>query len=110
MATMAGHVGPVWSLAYGAGGNMLASGAADSSVRLWNVNQLDAADKTAPAQAGSETRKGGEGGAPNPPFGSCLKTLHTKNTQVFAVKFTHRNLLLSAGPELPPKKVKKIAA
>jgi E3 ubiquitin-protein ligase TRAF7 len=36
--TLAGHQGPVWSLAVSADGGVLASGSSDSTVRVWNVH------------------------------------------------------------------------
>eukprot|EP00959_Pyramimonas_sp_CCMP1952_P118638 2479980-Pyramimonas_sp.AAC.1 len=71
------------------------------------MDMVERAGPTVPTMAAPSTNTSpplvaGEGGVSlhskgRPPFGGCLKTLPTKNSLVYMVKFTHRNLLLSAG-------------
>ena len=101
-----GHRGPVYSLDYAGGGrgNLLASGGADETVRLWDTAVgVDLADA---AKKGQNARKGASGGiAPVAPKArGPTKTLRTKSTPVCAVSFTGRNLLMAMGARAPSSK------
>eukprot|EP00958_Prasinococcus_capsulatus_P017190 scaffold1931_cov390-Prasinococcus_capsulatus_cf.AAC.4 len=85
VSTLTGHVSSVWCLAYSSDGQVLASGGGDNSLRLWR-----------PQLASSTTD--GVGVAQPPPQPAMLKTLYTKNTPVYHVEFSRRNLLLASGP------------
>eukprot|EP00197_Chlamydomonas_leiostraca_P005250 CAMPEP_0202881366 /NCGR_PEP_ID=MMETSP1391-20130828/36419_1 /ASSEMBLY_ACC=CAM_ASM_000867 /TAXON_ID=1034604 /ORGANISM="Chlamydomonas leiostraca, Strain SAG 11-49" /LENGTH=424 /DNA_ID=CAMNT_0049564039 /DNA_START=6 /DNA_END=1280 /DNA_ORIENTATION=- len=96
LATLTGHVGPVWSLAHSWGdGACLASGGADETVRLWSLEQIAASQKAAGAAAGG----GGDDGAkPAKPLSlQPMSVYRTKSTPVSHVQFSFRNLLLGAG-------------
>ncbi|KAG6544504.1 hypothetical protein Mapa_014142 [Marchantia paleacea] len=84
-----GHTGCVWTLAFSGEGSLLASGSADSTVRLWDVNASTKFSR-AEDKAGSVRRL------------RLLKTLPTKSTPVYSLKFSRRNLLLAAGAFTPP--------
>lgn len=71
----------ITSLAFNPDANVLASGSLDGSICVWDVKyqqQVDTGDNTIP-----------------------ISRFFTKKTLVYAVHFTLRNLLLSAGPFLP---------
>jgi len=117
------HEKCIWSLDFSAEGTLLASGSADSSVRLW---AMDRSAATAPSPGLATAIASVTGGAPpgppvppSPTFSSALtsedasktgkkrtitkspellKTFGTKKTPIYSLKFTHRNLLLAAGP------------
>ena len=118
VATTQQHKGPVWSLDFDAGeGGILASGAADCSVRLWNVPTMGSTDNSAGDGHGAKANGPNEhnhiddvpddaGLPPKPtttttgplPFQpSLLKVLYTKSTPCIALQFTKRNLLLAGG-------------
>ncbi|XP_024534528.1 transcription initiation factor TFIID subunit 5 [Selaginella moellendorffii] len=80
-----GHTGCVWSLAFSGEGSILASGSADNTVRLWDVNGSSkvTADKTRRLR--------------------LLKTLPTKSTPIYTLRFSRRNLLFVAGAFSPSK-------
>ncbi|KAL2613132.1 hypothetical protein R1flu_024824 [Riccia fluitans] len=84
-----GHTGCVWTLAFSGEGSLLASGAADSTVRLWDVN-ASAKFSRSEDKAGAVKRL------------RLLKTLPTKSTPVYSLRFSRRNLLLAAGAFSPP--------
>ena len=101
-----GHRGPVYSLDYAGGGrgNLLASGGADETVRLWDTAVgVDLADA---AKKGQNESKGASGViAPVAPKArGPTKTLRTKSTPVCAVSFTGRNLLMAMGARAPSSK------
>ena len=114
LATTQQHKGPVWSLDFDAGeGGLLASGAADCSVRLWGVPKMietfagdggDAGGKTATNQSQNDDAAEDAGIPSKPASGasaafqpSLLKVLYTKSTPCIALQFTKRNLLLAGG-------------
>ncbi|BDA43395.1 Transcription initiation factor TFIID subunit 5 [Coccomyxa sp. Obi] len=79
----AAHSGPVWSLATSRGSSaLLASGGADSTLRLWS---------TTDSAVGQDGQPGSTSGLKH------LQFFPTKATPVFAVRFTRRNLLLGSG-------------
>ncbi|KAI3494563.1 hypothetical protein L1887_40695 [Cichorium endivia] len=82
---LVGHTSCVWSLAFSCEGSLLASGSADSTVKLWDVNTSIKAPKTEENKSGNTNRL------------RSLKTLPTKSTPVYALRFSRRNLLFAAG-------------
>ncbi|KAI5058413.1 hypothetical protein GOP47_0026583 [Adiantum capillus-veneris] len=78
-----GHTGCVWTLQFSCEGSLLASGSADNSVRVWDVN---GSLKTPRIEEKSATRRL-----------RLLKTLPTRATPVYTLKFSKRNLLFAAG-------------
>eukprot|EP00898_Chlorokybus_atmophyticus_P004575 jgi/Chlat1/5118/Chrsp33S05025 len=97
ISTMCAHTSTVWSLAYSGEGNLLASGGADSSVRLWDVSSANTIPTTVPAPTPSVSAD-----STQPKKSRLLKTLPTRATPVYKLKFTRRNLLLAAGVFKPP--------
>ncbi|KAM7255708.1 hypothetical protein ACFE04_008606 [Oxalis oulophora] len=83
---LTGHTSCVWSLAFSCEGSLLASGSADSTVKLWDVTTSTKAPKTLESKSsGSVNRL------------RSLKTLPTKSTPVYSLRFSRRNLLFGAG-------------
>lgn len=80
-----GHTSSVWTLAFSCEGSLLASGSADCTVKLWDVTTSTKAPKTEDNKSGSTSRL------------RSLKTLHTKSTPVYSLRFSRRNLLFAAG-------------
>jgi transcription initiation factor TFIID subunit 5 len=89
VAPLMGHTSCVWTLAFSGEGSLLASGSADNTVRLWDVNATSKGSR-AESDKGSATR-----------HLRLLKTLPTKATPVYALKFSRTNLLLAAGAFSP---------
>ncbi|XWS26165.1 hypothetical protein CRYUN_Cryun26dG0007400 [Craigia yunnanensis] len=79
-----GHTLCVWSLAFSCEGSLLASGSADCTVKLWDVT-------TSTKVPGNEEK------SENPNRLISLKTLPTKSTPVYSLRFSRRNLLFAAG-------------
>ncbi|KAH1131620.1 hypothetical protein J1N35_002998 [Gossypium stocksii] len=79
-----GHTSCVWSLAFSCEGTLLASGSADCTVKLWDVTTSTKAPK-------NEEKSG------NPNRLRSLKTLATKSSPVYSLRFSRRNLLFAAG-------------
>ncbi|CAN6459305.1 unnamed protein product [Victoria cruziana] len=79
-----GHSSCVWTLAFSCEGSLLASGSADCTVKLWDVT------------ASMKIHKAEEKGNSTSRLRS-LKTLPTKATPVYALRFSRRNLLFAAG-------------
>jgi len=86
--SLKGHVGPVYSLDYAGGGGLLTSGGADDTVRVWDVST-----PPPPAEGVAEDDEASGKVIKRVP----LKTFPTKNTPVFKVKFSRRNLCLAMG-------------
>ncbi|XXG51885.1 hypothetical protein AAC387_Pa03g0350 [Persea americana] len=80
-----GHTSCVWTLAFSCEGSLLASGSADCTVKLWDVTTSTKAPRIEDNKSGSANRL------------RSLKTLHTKSTPVYTLRFSRRNLLFSAG-------------
>eukprot|EP00009_Paramoeba_aestuarina_P007986 CAMPEP_0201517784 /NCGR_PEP_ID=MMETSP0161_2-20130828/8810_1 /ASSEMBLY_ACC=CAM_ASM_000251 /TAXON_ID=180227 /ORGANISM="Neoparamoeba aestuarina, Strain SoJaBio B1-5/56/2" /LENGTH=587 /DNA_ID=CAMNT_0047915395 /DNA_START=77 /DNA_END=1840 /DNA_ORIENTATION=- len=85
LATLRGHLSDIWTLAFE--DNVLASGSADYTVRLWDINAASSSSSSSPP---SSRRKG----EPSP---HLLASFPTKKTPVLKLKF-RRNLLLGCGP------------
>ncbi|KAF3776666.1 Transcription initiation factor TFIID subunit 5 [Nymphaea thermarum] len=79
-----GHSSCVWTLAFSCEGSLLASGSADCTVKLWDV--------TASTKIPKAEEKGNSASRLR-----SLKTLPTKATPVYALRFSRRNLLFAAG-------------
>ena len=82
MGLLEGHEGAVHTLEYSAAGDVLASGGADGSVRIWDVaGSFNCANSRAETHA------------------SILPThtFSTKHTPVSHVRWTDRNLLVAGG-------------
>lgn len=82
---LTGHTSCVWSLAFSCEGSLLASGSADSTVKLWDVTTSTRVSKSEETKSGNTNRL------------RSLKTLPTKSTPVYALRFSRRNLLFAAG-------------
>eukprot|EP00250_Pteridium_aquilinum_P012760 c20924_g1_i1 orf=85-2091(+) len=85
-----GHTGSVWTLDFSCEGSLLASGSADNSVRIWDVNGSLKTPRVEEKNANRRLR--------------LIKTLPTKSTPVYTLKFSRRNLLFAAGAFNPPTK------
>ncbi|KAK9947196.1 hypothetical protein M0R45_012630 [Rubus argutus] len=79
-----GHTSCVWTLAFSGEGSLLASGSADCTVKLWDITASTKLPK-AEEKSGSASRL------------RSLKTLPTKCTPVYSLRFSRRNLLFAAG-------------
>ncbi|KAK7311907.1 hypothetical protein RJT34_10373 [Clitoria ternatea] len=84
LTPLIGHTSCVWSLAFSSEGSILASGSADSTVKLWDVNTSTKVSR-AEEKSGNANRL------------RSLKTLPTKSTPVYSLRFSRRNLLFAAG-------------
>lgn len=87
------HKGIVYSLSFSREGTILATGGLDHCVRLWDFTKI------------IEDVVTEEGGATVPPDvkkisgdGCLVGEFYTKNTAIFALHFTRRNVLLASGP------------
>lgn len=111
---MRGHgKGGIWSLSWSVESNVLVSGGADGTVRIWDV--------AGPQEGANQGRVVGEGSAAtkidasNAPAGQGKKkkgkdvvvtadqisAFPTKKTPVYKVKFTNMNLVVAGGAYLP---------
>ncbi|VFQ66292.1 unnamed protein product [Cuscuta campestris] len=86
---LVGHTSCVWTLAFSCEGSILASGSADCTVKLWDVTTSTKIQKSDENKSGSAIRL------------RWLKTLATKSTPVYALRFSRRNLLFAAGAFSP---------
>lgn len=91
LASLGGHSDSVYSLSISRDGVMLASGGADDSAILWDLARLideieldDLAASIAPPVKTNNDK-------------IYIKAFHTKSTNVLAIHFTRRNLVLAAG-------------
>jgi len=112
-----GHTGPIYSLDFSAEGALLASGSHDGTVRLWDPILARGVETEGLSQSDATNQNGSNESANTPPIGESnmdtstsssapslnnisdgLHAYHTRNTPVYRVAFTRRNLLLAAGP------------
>ncbi|KAK7351352.1 hypothetical protein VNO77_10733 [Canavalia gladiata] len=84
LTPLIGHTSCVWSLAFSSEGSILASGSADCTVKLWDINTSTKVSRTE-EKSGNANRL------------RSLKTLPTKSTPVYSLRFSRRNLLFAAG-------------
>ncbi|XP_014501696.1 transcription initiation factor TFIID subunit 5 [Vigna radiata var. radiata] len=84
LTPLIGHTSCVWSLAFSSEVSILASGSADCTVKLWDVNTSTKVSR-AEEKSGNANRL------------RSLKTLATKSTPVYSLRFSRRNLLFAAG-------------
>ncbi|XP_027355816.1 transcription initiation factor TFIID subunit 5 isoform X2 [Abrus precatorius] len=84
LTPLIGHTSCVWSLAFSSEGSVLASGSADCTVKLWDINTSTKVSRTE-EKSGNANRL------------RSLKTLPTKSTPVYSLRFSRRNLLFAAG-------------
>ncbi|MCL7034429.1 hypothetical protein MKW94_007644 [Papaver nudicaule] len=82
---LTGHTSCVWTLDFSGEGSLLASGSADCTVKLWDVTASTKIPRTEENKAGSTNRL------------RSLKTLPTKSTPVYSLRFSRRNLLFASG-------------
>ncbi|XP_047338133.1 transcription initiation factor TFIID subunit 5 [Impatiens glandulifera] len=80
-----GHTSCVWSLSFSGEGSLLASGSSDCTIKLWDVNASAKVTKTDENKIGNPNRL------------RALKTLFTKSTPVYNLRFSRRNLLFATG-------------
>ncbi|KAF3433328.1 hypothetical protein FNV43_RR24430 [Rhamnella rubrinervis] len=80
-----GHTSCVWTLAFSCEGSLLASGSADCTVKLWDVTTSTKVPRNEENKSGNTSRL------------RSLKTLPTKSTPVYNLRFSRRNLLFAAG-------------
>ncbi|CAH9096690.1 unnamed protein product [Cuscuta epithymum] len=86
---LVGHTSCVWTLAFSCEGSLLASGSADCTVKLWDVSTSTKLPKSEENKSGNTNRL------------RSLKTLPTKSTPLYALRFSQRNLLFAAGAFYP---------
>jgi len=101
--------GIVYSLSFSHDGSVIASGSADSTVRIWDASKLANTSTTTKSETSGNDSYGGEKNSSKKFFfnltsffvfrkeNDLLGTFRTKNTPVQLVRFTHRNILLVAG-------------
>ena len=95
---MWGHTAAVHEMDFSADGAMLVSGGADATVRCWDV-------RAAQSEAGAgEDGAAAVAAAAAPPrvrnertSADCVATYYTKDTPVYDIHFSPRNLCLAAG-------------
>ncbi|XP_043807869.1 transcription initiation factor TFIID subunit 5 isoform X2 [Manihot esculenta] len=85
VSPLMGHNSCVWTLAFSCEGSLLASGSADCTVKLWDVTTSTKVTRAEEGKSGSANRL------------RSLKTLPTKSTPVYTLRFSRRNLLFAAG-------------
>ncbi|KAL8153319.1 hypothetical protein V2J09_011079 [Rumex salicifolius] len=85
ISPLVAHTSCVWTLAFSGEGSLLASGSADSTVKLWDVTASAKTARTEESKSGNLNRL------------RSLKTLATKSTPVYSLRFSRRNLLFAAG-------------
>ncbi|CAH1766861.1 6643_t:CDS:10 [Entrophospora sp. SA101] len=107
-----GHTETVYSLDFSKEGSILVSGSADKTVRIWDVQKgisgdsVDGDHSLSSPTTASKPKNNAEdisllnrkSKATNvKPSRDLLTTLYSKNTPVYEIKFTRRNLCLAAG-------------
>lgn len=78
---MWGHSAPIHEMDFSADGAVLVSGSEDATVRCWDVRTAQQEPSASDADASAD----------------CVATYFTKNTPVYDVHFSPRNLCLAAG-------------
>ena len=78
---MWGHNAPIHEMDFSADGAVLVSGSEDATVRCWDVRTAQQESGALDAEASAD----------------CVVTYYTKNTPVYDVHFSPRNLCLTAG-------------
>ncbi|KAK9861590.1 hypothetical protein WJX84_005823 [Apatococcus fuscideae] len=88
LASFHDHRGPIWTLVFSHGlSNMLASGSADETVKLWSLSGQ--------AAAGEDMEAALPAAAPEL---QRVKSFKTRAMPVFSLHWTPRNVLLASGP------------
>lgn len=89
MSRFLGHDGYVFCLAIDPSGSLIASGAADESVRIWDIRSGGSATAVA-TQTGTATAKTGAGAdvGGSADSGGCLRTLYAHSEPVTALDFS----------------------
>ncbi|XP_048444440.1 transcription initiation factor TFIID subunit 5-like isoform X1 [Pyrus x bretschneideri] len=82
---LTGHTSCVWTLDFSGEGSLLASGSADCTVKLWDVTASTKLPRTEENKSGNTSRL------------RSLRTLPTKSTPVYSLRFSRRNLLFASG-------------
>ena len=82
LAEFKGHKDSVYALSFSRDNNLLASGGQDKCVKVWNFANI--------SEEGTAVGRTHE----------CLETFRTKDTKVFTLHFTRKNLLLASGSYL----------
>eukprot|EP00762_Andalucia_godoyi_P001383 ANDGO_04893.mRNA.1 Transcription initiation factor TFIID subunit 5 len=112
IAVLHGHGAPVYTLDFSLDGSLLVSGGSDNSVCVWDaakfsellVERPQDADvdvvmkDTGSDTAGIDSEDASNSAPPQAPSPFLLTQWFTKNTPVFSLKFTARNILLGSGP------------
>ena len=80
-----GHTDTVYSLAFSADGTLLASGALDSSVRIWDFGQAVKTSNNSSTSANVSSE--------------LMASFSTKNCTVNCVQFSSCNLVFAAGSQ-----------
>lgn len=86
MSRFLGHDGYIFCLAIDPSGSLIASGAADESVRIWDIRSggsAAVATQTATLTTGAGGDAGGSGDS-----GGCLRTLYAHSEPVTALDFS----------------------
>jgi len=78
-----GHGGYVFCLAIDGSGSLIASGAADEGVRIWDIRSGGSA-----VDGGDSSRSGGSGSGGTNHGGGCLRALSAHSEPVTAVDFS----------------------
>ncbi|KAI7889043.1 WD40-repeat-containing domain protein [Mucor mucedo] len=118
LKTMTGHTGFIYSVSFNLESTVLVSGSADGTVRVWDVikdTPLDVQEtldsKRSKQHGKQKDKKDNEKMKPSMDYKRKKGTLEsndhlsvfpTKNTPIYTVQFTQRNLCLAAGASCPP--------
>ncbi|KAI8368554.1 WD40-repeat-containing domain protein [Blakeslea trispora] len=113
LKTMTGHTGFVYTVSFNSSSTVLVSGSADGTVRAWDVNK-DTPYDTRQSDLDSKRSKVNQKQKEKKELEKVksvidtkrkktlespdhLSVFHTKNTPIYTVQFTQRNLCLAAG-------------
>ena len=95
---MWGHTSMINELDFSADGAMLVSASADNTVRCWDVRAAGSEPGTISVDPKEDAlRATFTGGRADGTSADCVATYHTKDTPVYDVHFSPRNLCLAAG-------------